>query len=139
MNNHRPVLNYGLELARIIASRSEDPYRKVGAIIFDEDNRVLATGYNGLASGFTPENPNDFWLDKEGRKPFMIHAEINALSSIKRNEGKILICTLKPCLNCLKACIAHGIKEIYYEEEKEGLEDSTIIANKYAITLHKLR
>ena len=125
------IINYAYDIAKIVATRSKDPYRKVGAVILNSDNRIISTGYNGLAPGYEPSE--DFWLNKEVRKPFMIHAEINALSYIKRGEGKLLVCTLKPCHNCLLACIAHGIKTIWYGEEKEGLEQSNIIARTYGI------
>jgi dCMP deaminase len=131
------IINYAYDVAKIVSTRSQDPYRQVGAVILDNDNRIISTGYNGLAPGFDP--PSDsFWADKEKRKPFMIHAEINALSYIKRNEGKILVSTLKPCPNCLLACIAHGIKSIWYGETKDGLEQSDKIAETYGIRFNSI-
>lgn len=124
------------DVAEAVSKHSKDPYRKVGAIILNHYDDVIAKGYNDIAPGYEPEK--DFWLDKEGRKPFMIHAEINALSQIKRGEGKTLICTLKPCHNCLLACIAHGIKDIWYGEEKDGLEQSNIIAQTYGIKFRSI-
>lgn len=132
----KSIIDYGMEIARVVATRSPDPYKKVGAVVIDSENRIIACGYNGLAPGFDP--PLDFWENKEARKPFMIHAEINALSYIKRGEGHILFCTLKPCVPCLLACIAHGIKTIWYDEDKPEMTESNEIASKYGISFNCL-
>lgn len=130
------IIEYALNVAREVSRRSPDPYRKVGAVILDKDNRIISTGYNGLMSGFEP--PPNFWVDKEYRKPFMIHAEINALSYIKKNEGNMLVCTLKPCEHCLIACVAHGIKTIWYDETKDNLQASDLIAKTYGLAFNRI-
>ena len=38
---------YALELAKVAAKRSEDPYLKVGASVLRYDNSVAGLGYNG--------------------------------------------------------------------------------------------
>ena len=38
---------YALSLAQTAATRSEDPYYKVGACALSADNKVLGLGYNG--------------------------------------------------------------------------------------------
>ena len=48
-----PWREYAMELAKTASLRSEDPYKKVGACALAEDGKVLALGYNGLASGKT--------------------------------------------------------------------------------------
>ena len=40
---------YAMALAHVASLRSEDPYRKVGAVAIDFSNRVIGTAYNGLA------------------------------------------------------------------------------------------
>lgn len=131
------IIDYALSVAKTVAQRSPDPYRQVGAVILDKDNRIISTGYNGLAPGFDP--PDSFWDDKEKRKPYVLHAEINALSYIKKGEGHILVCTLKPCEHCLIACLAHGIKTIWYLDEKDGLTNSDNIAKMYGISFNCLK
>lgn len=130
------IIDYALNIASVVSTRSPDPYKKVGAVVIDSENRIIACGYNGLAPGFDP--PQEFWSDKATRKPYMIHAEINALSYVKRGEGQMLVCTLKPCPACLLACIAHGIKTIWYKEEKDNLEESDKIARKYGISFNSI-
>lgn len=115
---------YALKLAEVAALRSNDVYRKVGACILDEENRVIALGYNGLSKG--KEVDESFWSDRDVRRPFMIHAEMNALSLIKRGQGKLLACTLLPCSCCANIIASHGIKTVIfsdiYEKDSKSIE-----------------
>ncbi|MFY7930828.1 MAG: hypothetical protein ACOVS5_18310 [Oligoflexus sp.] len=45
------IPKYAMALAHVASLRSEDPFRKVGAVAIDFDNRVIGTAYNGLAPG----------------------------------------------------------------------------------------
>ena len=103
-----------LRLAKVAALRSEDPYIQVGACALDHSHRVIGVAYNGLAPG--KKAPKNFWLDRDKRRPYMIHAETNLLSLIKRNECKILACTLLPCSCCAAMISAYGIKHVVFEE-----------------------
>jgi dCMP deaminase len=105
---------YALKIAQIAALRSEDPFKKVGACALDFSNRVVGVAYNGLASGI--DAPEEFWKDRDARRPFMIHAEINLLSLIERGECKLLACTLLPCSSCASAIAAYGVKKVVYNE-----------------------
>jgi dCMP deaminase len=105
---------YALKIAEIATLRSEDPYKKVGACALDYSNRVIGVAYNGLASGITP--PDTFWEDRDLRRPYMIHAEVNLLSLFKRGDCKLLACTLLPCSSCASMISAYGIKKVVYKE-----------------------
>jgi len=105
---------YALKIAQVAALRSEDPFKKVGACALDHSNRVIGVAYNGLASGIDVDK--NFWTNRDKRRPYMIHAEVNLLSLFKRNECKLLACTLLPCSCCANAIVAHGIKKIVYNE-----------------------
>lgn len=105
---------YALSIAEISQHRSEDPYKKVGACVLDKDNRIIGVGYNGLAVG--KNVPEDFWNDRDKRRPYMIHAEANALACIKYGQGELLACTLLPCKACATLIAAHGIKRVIYIE-----------------------
>ena len=124
-----------MALAHVARLRSEDPYRKVGAAALDHDNRVIATAYNGLAPGFNA--PADFWVDREGRQKFMLHAEINLCSLFKRGEAKIVATTTMPCTACMQTLCAYGIKEIYYKEIYHA-SDAPEIAKLYHIKLEQI-
>lgn len=105
---------YALRIAETASLRSEDIYKKVGACALDHSNRVIGVAYNGLASGV--EAPEDFWKDRDKRRPYMIHAEVNLLSLFKREECKLLACTLLPCSCCASMIAAYGIKKVVYKE-----------------------
>lgn len=106
---------YALRIAEAASLRSEDCYTKVGACALDFSNRVIGVAYNGLASGITPDD--SFWLDRDKRRPYMIHAETNLLSLFKRGECRLLACTLLPCSCCASMISAYGIKKVVYKEE----------------------
>ena len=105
---------YALKIAETASLRSEDIYKKVGACALDHSNRVIGVAYNGLASGI--EAPENFWNDRDKRRPYMIHAEVNLLSLFKRGECKLLACTLLPCSCCASMIAAYGIKKVVYKE-----------------------
>lgn len=108
-------------MALCATTRSEDNFLRVGAAIENLDGRIIATGCNGLpAKAVLAE---EIANDRDARRPFMLHAEINALSLIKRGEGHKIYCTLQPCENCLNALMAHGIKEVVYLNEWENVSD----------------
>jgi len=108
---------YALSLAHIAKLRSEDPYRQVGACALDYDNRVLGVAYNGLKSKKTVES--SFWVDRDARRPFMIHAEANLLSLFKKGECKTIALTCSPCSACATLIVAHDIKRVIYCDKYE--------------------
>lgn len=109
----RPSLErYALDLAQAASGRSEDPHRKVGAAILGPLGEVLAMGYNGPPSGV--DLTHDQWADRDFVRLVIIHAEQNALRYVRPGEGALLASTLRPCLDCLKAARAQGIRRVVY-------------------------
>ena len=104
------IPQYAMALARVAALRSEDPFRKVGAVALDWDNRVIGAAYNGLAPGY--DAPEGFWSDRDARQRFMLHAEINLCSLFKRGEAKLVASTTMPCTACMQTLCAYGIEQI---------------------------
>ena len=129
------IPEYAMALAHVASLRSEDPFRKVGAVAIDHDNRVIGTAYNGLAAGYQAEQ--DFWNDREGRQKFMLHAEINLCSLFSRNQVKLVACTTKPCTSCMQALIAHGVREVYFRDDYPASEADEI-AQRYGLKLVRL-
>lgn len=102
--------HYALILATAAAERSEDPYVQVGACVLREDHSVAAVGYNGPPPGITVD-----WGNRDGRRPLMIHAEMNALRYTKPYERlSLLAATLMPCAECIKNAASYGIRRIVY-------------------------
>lgn len=105
---------YALGIAQVAKLRSEDPYKQVGACALDYSNRVIGVAYNGLAPGI--KVTEEFWADRDARRPYMIHAEANLLSLIKRGECRLLACTMLPCPCCASMISAYGIEFVVYNE-----------------------
>lgn len=128
---------HAMLLADVAMLRSEDPYQKVGASILGHNNEVISVSYNGLAAGFNP-TPY-FWDDRSSRRPYMLHAETNALSRIKTGEGKILACTLLPCSSCATNIAAHGIKQVVFREMYDKDQKALEIFKFYGIECKQLK
>jgi dCMP deaminase len=127
---------YALSIAEVAALRSEDPYQQVGACALDHNNRVIGVAYNGLAQGVNVTE--EFWADRDKRRPFMIHAEANLLSLFERNRCKLLACTLLPCSSCASLIAAHGIKKVVYKDVYKRDTSAINILNFYGIEVKQL-
>jgi len=108
---------YAMSIAKAAALRSEDPFRKVGACALSYDNKILGAAYNGLKSGVNKDGV--FWSNRDGRRPFMIHAETNLLSLFKRDECRLIAITLFPCECCARQIAAWNIPKVIYLEKYE--------------------
>ena len=104
-----------LHMARIWAENSYCQRRQVGALIV-KDKMIISDGYNGTPAGF--ENVCE---DETGvTKPYVLHAEANAITKIARSgnnsDGATLYVTASPCIECAKLIIQAGIKRVIYGE-----------------------
>ena len=105
-----------LRMARIWAENSYCKRRQVGALVV-KDKMIISDGYNGTPSGF--ENVCE---DEEGiTKPYVLHAEANAITKLARSgnnsEGSTLYVTASPCIECAKLIIQAGICRVVYAEK----------------------
>ncbi len=113
-----------LRMSRIWAENSYCRRRQVGAIIV-KDSMIISDGFNGTPSGF--ENVCE---DEDGvTKPYVLHAEANAITKVARSnnssEGATLYVTASPCIECAKLIIQAGIKRVVYGELyrlKDGID-----------------
>jgi dCMP deaminase len=104
--------DYFLHIARSVALKSKDPSTQVGAVIVDEDNRVVSTGYNGFISKC---NEKDLSWERPMKYHFVIHEEMNAILYARRDlRGCRMYLTHEPCENCLKHALQAGMKVFYY-------------------------
>jgi dCMP deaminase len=106
---------YFLVLAFNVSLRSEDPDIKHGAVIVNQYNHIIGTGYNGPIKG-ADNSVIPFSVRDEKRK-WMIHAEENAMlnvtqSSSERGDNARIYITGQPCNNCLQRMVNFGIKKI---------------------------
>ena len=102
-------------MARIWAENSYCQRRKVGALLV-KNKMIISDGYNGTPSGFENvcEDENNV------TKPYVLHAEANAITKVARSnnssQGATLYVTSSPCIECAKLIIQSGIKRVVYGE-----------------------
>lgn len=115
LNKQQKLDERYLRMARIWAENSYCKRRQVGALVV-KDKRIISDGYNGTPSGF--ENVCE---DNDVTKPYVLHAEANAITKLARShnssEGATLYITASPCIECAKLIIQSGIKRVIYSEQ----------------------
>lgn len=127
-----------MDIAVAASLRSEDPFKKVGCGIFNESNRLLSIGYNGLQHKQKVEK--SFWKNRDSRRSRIIHAETNALSCITRYDNPYLIVTtLMPCSGCAINIAAYNIKKVIYLEDYTRDKEALNIFRFYKIELIKYK
>ena len=114
-SNKKLDLRY-LRMARIWSENSYCERRQVGALVV-KNKMIISDGYNGTPSGF--ENVCE---DENGvTKPYVLHAEANAITKIARSgnnsEGATLYVTDSPCIECAKLIIQAGIRRVIYARD----------------------
>ena len=124
-----------LEMAEIWAQNSYCKRRKVGALLV-KDRMIISDGYNGTPSGF--ENI----CEEDGvTKPYVLHAEANAITKVAKSgnssEGATLYVTASPCLECSKLIIQSGIKRVVYRD-KYRVTDGIDLLRRAGIEVEKI-
>ena len=123
-------------MAAIWAENSYCIRRQVGALIV-KDRMIISDGFNGTPSGF--ENVCE---DESGvTKPYVLHAEANAISKVAKSgnssEGSTLYVTASPCIECAKLIIQAGIKRVVYKDEYR-LTDGIDLLKRAGIEVEKV-
>lgn len=117
MSNKQKLLDQRyMRMARIWAENSYCKRRQVGALLV-KNQMIISDGYNGTPSGFE----NCCEDDNNSSKPYVLHAEANAITKVARSgnssDGATLYVTASPCIECAKLIIQAGIKRVVYGEE----------------------
>lgn len=146
-------------MARIWSENSYAIRRQVGALVV-KDRMIISDGYNGTPSGFENicedaicQKPNDPYCPggpecfncefvKLVTKPYVLHAEANALSKLARSgnnsEGATLYVTDEPCLECSKMIIQAGIKRVVFWRDYHT-HDGTELLNRAGIEVIQIK
>ena len=110
-----------LEMAQIWAKNSYCTRRQVGALIV-KGKMIISDGYNGTPSGF--ENVCED--DNDRTKPYVLHAEANAITKVAKSnnssEGSTLYVTTSPCMECSKLIIQSGIKRVVFCDKYHNVD-----------------
>jgi len=124
-------IDYYMKIAEITAGLSYAKRLKVGAVIV-KDNKILATGYNGMPSGWENvcEVEHEVYVGDPTKtvktlqlktKPEVLHAETNAIAKVAQSTessaGSTLFSTHAPCIECAKLIYQSGISSVYYKHE----------------------
>ncbi len=123
-------------MARIWAENSYCVRRKVGALVV-KDRMIISDGYNGTPIGFENvcEDENNL------TKPYVLHAEANAITKLARSsnnsDGATLYVTASPCIECSKLIIQSGIRRVVYGE-KYRLDDGIRLLERAGVKVEFL-
>lgn len=124
-----------LRMARIWAENCYCKRRQVGALVV-KDKMIISDGYNGTPSGF-----ENICEENDITKPYVLHAEANAITKLARSsnnsDGSTLYVTASPCIECAKLIIQAGIKRVVYAE-KYRLNDGIQLMERAGIKVEFL-
>jgi len=124
-------IDYYMKIAEVTAGLSYAKRLQVGAVIV-KDNQILATGYNGMPSGWENvcETEHEVYVGDPTKtmktlqlktKPEVLHAETNAIAKVAQSTesslGATLFCTHAPCIECAKLIYQSGLTTVYYKNE----------------------
>lgn len=122
-----------MRMARIWAENSYCERRKVGALLV-KNQMIISDGYNGTPSGFE----NKCEDENNMSKPYVLHAEANAITKVARShnssDGATLYVTASPCIECAKLIIQSGIRRVIYGE-KYRIMDGVDLLEKAGIEI----
>ena len=140
-------IDYYMKVAELTSTLSYAKRLQVGSVIV-KGNKILATGYNGMPSGWdnTCETTEIVELDEKFIKQLVtkqevLHSETNAIAKVsastESSEGATMFCTHAPCINCAKLIYQSGINNLYYRDTYRDtagikfLESSGVSVTKY--------
>jgi dCMP deaminase len=140
---------YFMNIAKVVASRSNCMKRKVAAIIV-KDKRVVSTGYNGTPRGTRNCNeggcPRCNSLAASGtalEECLCSHGEENAIVQASYHgvslKDAIIYTTFAPCLQCAKMIINSGIREVIYNMEYPLNDSAFRLFQQAGVFIRKLR
>jgi dCMP deaminase len=111
---------YYLAICRAVAARSKDPHTQLGCVIAGPAHEIRSTGYNSLPRGIRDDVPER--LERPTKYLWMEHAERNAIYNAARCgtplEGCTLYVEIMPCMDCGRALVQAGIREVVISSER---------------------
>ena len=140
--------NYFMDIAKVVALRSNCMKRKVAAVIV-KDKRIISTGYNGTprgvincSDGGCPRCNNVDVSGKSLDECLCSHAEENAIVQSAYHgvniKDSVLYTTFSPCLTCTKMIINAGIREVVYNVVYPMSETSLAILEQAHVLVRRL-
>jgi len=121
-----------MKMAYAMAELSPDENTKVGAIMLSPQGRIISSSFNGFLRG-APDHklPSDRESKCEhgnGKYTYMQHAERNMIYNCAyegiQAKGSTIICTLSPCVDCLRACFQAGVDMVIFDKLYSAFPDT---------------
>lgn len=108
---------YFMQQAKENEKRSKDTSTKVGCVIVNQNTgEIISDGYNIFPRGVNQNIPER--TERPLKYDFTEHAERNAIYAAAKEgvstRNCILYVTLPPCVDCARAIIQSGIREVFY-------------------------
>ena len=104
-----------MDLAKQVSTWSKDRSTGVGAVIVNDNKKVLSIGFNGF-----PRGVNDDIEERHIRPEknlYVVHAERNALDEAETSlVGATIYCTFFTCATCAHGIIQKGLKRVVAPE-----------------------
>ena len=140
---------YFMDIARVVASRSNCMKRKVAAVIV-LDKRIISTGYNGTPRGTKNCNEGgcprcnnlatsgtglDECLCSHGEENAIVQASYHGVSL----KDATIYSTFAPCLMCAKMIINSGIREVVYNLDYPLNDSAFRLFNQARVNVRQLR
>jgi dCMP deaminase len=111
---------YFIEICRVVATRSKDPSTQIGCVIVGPAHEIRSTGYNSLPRGIRDDVPERF--ERPTKYLWIEHAERNAIYNAARCgtplEGCSLYAEFMPCMDCARAIVQAGIREVILDADR---------------------
>ena len=105
-----------ISMACVVAQRSPDPHRQVGAVAVTKEGLPIAFAYNGLEPGV--DDAAYDWTDRKKVRKEVRHAEHNlVLFGGDKMKGSTVYVTLKPCEECETKLRKAGVRRVVYRVE----------------------
>jgi dCMP deaminase len=118
---------YFLRISELVAQKSKDRSKKVGAVIVGEGNEIRSTGFNGFPRGI--DDDVDARHERPAKYMWTEHAERNAIFNAARNGTHTAGTTMYlnawyPCADCARAVIQAGITRIVVSRSRHHRPNS---------------
>lgn len=114
---------YFMSAALMLSARSSCERLHVGCVLVSQGehgNRILATAYNGYPPQ-TVHKSEIRSIEGRDREQAVVHAEVNAICDAARRgvsvDGARAYITHYPCIDCSRALVSAGIREIKYHAD----------------------
>lgn len=124
MERQSKIENY-MEMAEVVAKRSHDSETVVGSVLVsNKSGAILATGFNGFVRGANDKKlPNT----RPEKYKFIVHSEENLVANCAKHgismEDCTLVCTMSPCVKCMRLLFQCGITKVVVKKKYKDYED----------------